>query len=219
MELGAMIKKYRLAKNVTQEEMACALFVTPQAVSRWENGLSLPDITMLPGLVKYLGVSADVLLGCNESECEAPSETKDVDMLCQDQINCIFGAYEERRKCADTKTVLVVDDVSFMRSMLCDILSRSGYRVLSAADGRECLDLLESEKAEVCTLDIGMPGMNGLEALAEIKRKYPGIRVIMLSAQSTKENVLEAHRLGAEHFIAKPFRPDTLLKLLDRTEC
>lgn len=215
MEFGAMIKKYRLAKNVTQEEMACALFVTPQAVSRWENGLSLPDITMLPRLVKYLGVSADVLLGCNETECEATTETEDGDMLCQDQINCIFGAYEEKRKCAGTKTVLVADDASFLRSMLCDILSRSNYRVLSAEDGRECLNLLESEKADVCTLDIGMPGMNGLEVLAEIKRKYPGIKVIMLSAQSTKENVLKAFELGAEHFIAKPFKPDTLLKLLD----
>ncbi|MDE6594142.1 MAG: response regulator [Oscillospiraceae bacterium] len=219
MELGAMIKKYRLAKNVTQEEMACALFVTPQAVSRWENGLSLPDIAMIPRLVKYLGVSADVLLGCNETECKAPAEANNGDMLCQDQINCIFGACEEKRKCADTKTVLVVDDASFLRSMLCDILGRSNYRVLSAADGRECLDLLEREKADVCTLDIGMPGMNGLEVLAEIKRKYPGIKVIMLSAQSTKENVMEALRLGAEHFIAKPFKPDTLLKLLDRPEC
>lgn len=81
MEIGAVIKKYRSEKNVTQEEMACALYVTPQAVSRWENGLSLPDTEMIPKLVKYLGVSADILLGC-ENDPVKPEESKDTGMLC-----------------------------------------------------------------------------------------------------------------------------------------
>ncbi len=195
--------------------MACALFVTPQAVSRWENGLSLPDVAMIPKIVKCLGVSADILLGCNKTEQKLPPELNGSDMLCQDQINSIFGFPEEKSERTNAKTVLVTDDAPFLRSMLCDILNRADYRVLSAADGRECLCLLDNEKSDVCILDIGMPGMNGLEVLAEIKRKYPETKVIMLSAQSTKENVLKSLELGAEHFIAKPFKTDTLLNILN----
>lgn len=214
MDFGVQIKKYRSRKNVTQEEMACALFVTPQAVSRWENGLSMPDTAMIPKIVKYLGVSADILLGCNETEQELPPEANGGDILCQDQINSIFGFPDEKRERINAKTVLVTDDAPFMRLIICDILSRADYRVLSAADGMECLRLLDNEKADVCTLDIGMPEMNGLEVLVQIKRKYPKTKVIIISAKSTKENVLKAHELGAEHFIAKPFNPDTLLKIL-----
>ena len=67
MKIGKEIKKYRTKRNVTQQEMAYALSITPQAVSRWEKGLSLPDISMIPEIVKYLGISADVLLGCKSS--------------------------------------------------------------------------------------------------------------------------------------------------------
>lgn len=213
MDFGTVIKKYRSEKNVTQEEMACALFITPQAVSRWENGISMPDVTMIPKLVKYLGVSADILLGCGEPKQNPPSELSGDDMLCQDQINNIFG-FPNKETEPRTKTVLVTDDAPFMRSMLCDILSRADYGVLSASDGAECLRLLESEKADICTLDIGMPETDGLEILAEIKKKYPETKVIMVSAKSTKENVLKARELGAEHFMAKPFNSNTFLKIL-----
>lgn len=221
MELGNMIKKYRLEKNITQDEMACALFVTPQAVSRWENALSLPDTAMLPRIVKYLGVSADILLGCNEPEQKTPSEQKDEDVLCQDQINSIFGFYEEKKEPPipeKNKTVVITDDSAFMRMLLCDTLTKAGYRTLTAESGTACLSLLENEKADICTMDIGMPEMNGLEVLAEIKRKHFEIKVVMLSAQSTKENVLKARELGAEHFISKPFSCNTLLKIFDLLE-
>ena len=59
MEIGNVIKKYRILKNMTQEELGAALLVTPQAVSRWETGISYPDISMIPEIVKVLGVSAD----------------------------------------------------------------------------------------------------------------------------------------------------------------
>ncbi len=68
MEIGAVIKKYRTKKNITQEEMAKALSVTPQAVSRWETGQSYPDIAMIPEIVKYLDVSADELLGSSKAD-------------------------------------------------------------------------------------------------------------------------------------------------------
>lgn len=65
MEVGNVIREYRLLKNMTQEELAAALLVTPQAVSRWDTGVSYPDIAMIPEIVRVLGVSADTLLGCD----------------------------------------------------------------------------------------------------------------------------------------------------------
>ncbi|MCM1054771.1 MAG: response regulator [Bacteroides sp.] len=218
MDIGTVIKKYRLEKNLTQEELAGALFVTPQAVSRWELGLSLPDVVTIPKIVHCLGVSADILLGCRPCGHNASKEADGEDKLGQDQINSIFSFPRERAERKNTRTVLSADDSSIMLMLLEDALSRGGYRVLTAEGGRECLELLEKEKADICTLDIGMPEMNGLEVLERIKEKYPETRVVMLSAQSAEENVRKALELGADHFIAKPFSANTLLQILDSLE-
>ena len=61
--LGSNIKSYRKNKGITQEELASLLNVTPQAVSKWESGASLPDVSMLVPLAQIFGVSTDVLLG------------------------------------------------------------------------------------------------------------------------------------------------------------
>lgn len=68
MVIGEIIRKCRTERKITQEEMATALHVTPQAVSRWETGISYPDIAMIPQISKYLDVSADRLLGCSDTE-------------------------------------------------------------------------------------------------------------------------------------------------------
>ncbi len=211
MKIGKEIKKYRTKRNVTQQEMAYALSITPQAVSRWEKGLSLPDISMIPEIVKYLGISADVLLGCKSSV-----ENYDADghssLLNQDQIDCIFEYYAiNKQKSEEKRTVLVVDDVPFMRRMLNDIISHEGHKVIAAASGEECLDLIQREKVDVCTLDINLPGINGIETLEKIRKINSEINVIMVSAQSTKENVNRSHELGADAFVAKPFQESSLL--------
>lgn len=67
--LGSRIAELRRKKNMTQEDLANALGVTPQAVSKWENDLSCPDITLLPQLARLFGVTTDELLG-NQSQPE-----------------------------------------------------------------------------------------------------------------------------------------------------
>ncbi len=84
--LGMRIGEYRRAKGMKQDELAEALGVSPQAVSKWENDVSCPDIMTLPKLAKLLGVSVDVLLsGENETEPEAkylpPEERKCFDQM------------------------------------------------------------------------------------------------------------------------------------------
>ena len=211
MKIGKEIKKYRTKRNVTQQEMAYALSITPQAVSRWEKGLSLPDISMIPEIVKYLGISADVLLGC-KSSVENYDADGHISLLNQDQIDCIFEYYAiDKQRSKEKKIVLVVDDVPFMRRMLNDIISHEGHKVIAAASGEECLDLIQREKVDVCTLDINLPGINGIETLEKIRKINSKINVIMVSAQSTKENVNKSHELGADAFVAKPFQESSLL--------
>ena len=112
--------------------------------------------------------------------------------------------------------VLVVDDSDFMRMMLTDMLSRDGHKILQYKSGEACLERLRDKtgdfSADVCVLDINMPGMNGLEVLERIKRDYRNLKVIMLSACCTEENVKKALELGADGFVAKPFQANSLLE-------
>ncbi len=222
MEIGAVIKEYRMLKAMTQEELARALAVTPQAVSRWENGISYPDIAMVPEIVKVLGVSADKLLGCGRTEAKRSGEQNgnvenlEGKNLNQDQIDSIFGYTSLIRR--PSKSVLVVDDSDYMRMMLSKILSQDHHSVLQAKNGEDCLEILRNDamlhnvKIKVCILDIMMPGMNGLEVLERIKEICPGLRVIMLSAQCTEATVRRALELGADSFVAKPFQAESLLE-------
>ena len=66
MQLGEVVKTYRKRRNMTQEEMACRLGVTAPAVNKWENGKSLPDITLLSPIARLLCISLDTLLSFHE---------------------------------------------------------------------------------------------------------------------------------------------------------
>lgn len=209
MEIGEVIRKCRTKKNITQEEMAAALHVTPQAISRWETGISYPDITMLPLLASYLKVSTDKLLGYENQEIPIEQE-----ILNQSQVDSIFDYIPGCR--GTGRRILVVDDSEFMRNILEDILTRSGdHRVMQAADGAECLKLLQTQQPDFCLLDIMMPGMDGLETLERIREAHPQLRVIMLSARSTPQNVIRALELGAVGFVAKPFTPASILERIE----
>ena len=71
LKIGEKIKELRKAQDVTQEKLADYLNISYQAVSKWENGLALPDITLLPKLVNFFGVTSDQLLSINPTEDES----------------------------------------------------------------------------------------------------------------------------------------------------
>jgi DNA-binding NtrC family response regulator len=109
------------------------------------------------------------------------------------------------------KKILVIDDEAIVRISCERALGQEGYEVISAASGREGIDLLEKDTFGLVLLDLKMPDIDGVEVLNTINRKWPDTRVIMITGYSTVEIAVQALRLGAYNFIEKPFTPDTLL--------
>jgi len=101
--------------------------------------------------------------------------------------------------------VLLADDHHLVRAGIRALLSglTTVEVVAEASDGREALRLIEAHHPDVACMDIGMAGMNGLEATARITRDYPGTRVIILSMHATEEYVLQALRAGAAGYLLK----------------
>lgn len=102
--------------------------------------------------------------------------------------------------------VLVVEDDMHLRETLTSFLTRLGYDVVSAHDGRESLEIVESVTPDLVLTDINMPGLDGLALLAEIKQRSPLTIVIMMTAFSSIDSAVEAMRRGAEDYLSKPLQ-------------
>ncbi len=211
MNIGEVIKGRRQKENLTQAELAARLNITPQAVSRWEMGISYPDIAMLPGIAEVLQVSADELLGIRLPASARESREDMGGPLNQSQADSVFD-YIPVSVTGKSKKVLVADDADYLRMTLEDILTQRGHRVLQARNGQECLDMLRTHEVDVCVLDIVMPVMDGMDALRKIREEGLGVRVVMLSALSQESCVRQALQLGADAFVVKPFQVECLME-------
>lgn len=217
MEIGAIIKKRRTVMKLTQEEFAGKLNVTPQAVSRWENEISLPDISLVPRIADILKLSCDDLLRGKENRITHYALAGGImidasEVLIQNDIDVLFGYSKENEK-KDRHLVLHADDADFLRNVVKDILSSQGYEVLQAKDGEECIDILLQNQVDILLLDINMPG-NGLVILEEVKKTYPDLPVLMLSAMADDQTVKKTLALGANGFVVKPFGAEDLIEHL-----
>lgn len=115
------------------------------------------------------------------------------------------------------KTVLIVDDSSFMRNALRTILEKLGYRVVGTAEnGIEALAKYRDVKPDVVTLDIIMPRMGGLQGLKMIKSVDPNAVVVMVSSIADKESVTECAKAGAKHYLLKPFEEAKVAEVMKR---
>jgi two-component system chemotaxis response regulator CheY len=110
---------------------------------------------------------------------------------------------------ADTPTLLLVDDDSFVRRILKDVIAETGIelRLLEAADGEEGLAVAAREKPAVMFLDLFMPKKSGLEVLGAIKSVSPTTRVLVISSMDAEPVVEQAMAAGAVGFVGKPFHP------------
>lgn len=106
--------------------------------------------------------------------------------------------------------IMLVDDEEDFVEMLSLRLKEKGEHVLAAFSGQQCLDTLKQSEVDVIILDIKMPGMDGIETLQEIKKRYPLVEVIMLTGHGTKEAAVQGMKLGAYDFLFKPADFDEL---------
>ncbi|UCG79698.1 MAG: sigma-54-dependent Fis family transcriptional regulator [Desulfobacterales bacterium] len=112
--------------------------------------------------------------------------------------------------------ILVIDDDAFMRDACRQTLIKHGHSVTLAKSGREGLSLLEKWSFDLILLDLRMPGEDGLSVLAKIKDLDPEAEVVMITGYGSIESAVKAIKLGAFDFIAKPFTPEELVKLVNR---
>lgn len=115
------------------------------------------------------------------------------------------------------KKILVVDDAAFMRLSLKTMLEKNGFEVVGEANnGFKAIEMYKMLTPDIVTMDITMPDMDGIEALAEIIKFDPKANVIMLSAMGQEVKIREAVLIGAKGFVVKPFKEDYLLKALSK---
>ncbi len=107
--------------------------------------------------------------------------------------------------------VLIVDDEITIIESLEGILSDDGFEVIHAFNGYEALKKIETESPDIVLLDIWMPGMDGIETLREIKRKFPNIPVVMITGHGTIESAVDATKSGAYDFLEKPLSIDKVM--------
>jgi len=113
------------------------------------------------------------------------------------------------------RRVLIVDDEAGVRESLRMVL-KSDYEVLAAASAQDTRDMLAANAVDVLLLDIIMPGVDGMQLLEELRSRHPQLPIIMLTATKTVKTAVQAMKLGAFHYITKPFDVDDLRAHLDK---
>jgi two-component system chemotaxis response regulator CheY len=112
--------------------------------------------------------------------------------------------------------ILVVDDSAFIRKVIGAILASEGHNVVGEAEnGVDAVTCFHALRPDITTLDIRMPGKDGLATLAEIITIVPTARVVMCSAAGEKSKVIQSIRLGAKDFVVKPLQPGRLLVAIE----
>lgn len=119
--------------------------------------------------------------------------------------------------------LLIVDDSNMIRSRISRVVQSGGLSNISlvglARNGAEALRVARATQPDVVTMDLTMPEMDGIECIQELLRMLPRTSILVVSALSDKSTAIQALRLGARGFVAKPFSDDELkIALLDVVE-
>jgi DNA-binding NtrC family response regulator len=114
------------------------------------------------------------------------------------------------RRVNDLNVLFVDDEVDFLETLLKRMKKRD-VNVNGVESGEKALELLDREPVDVIVLDVRMPGMDGIQTLREIKKRYPLVEVIMLTGHASLEVAIEGMELGAFDYLMKPVDIDELL--------
>lgn len=118
-----------------------------------------------------------------------------------------------------TKTILAVDDSRTMRDMVAHTLKGAGFNVVSAEDGAEALQLLEStEKVDLIITDLNMPKVDGFGLIGEVRggTRHKYVPILMLTTESDIEKKERGKAMGATGWIVKPFNPEKLVQVVNK---
>ncbi len=108
--------------------------------------------------------------------------------------------------------LLIVDDNEGVRHLVTRWLERAGFRVTQAKDGAEAMEMIRREPPDVVLADIRMPRINGLELARMIKRDFPSVKVVLMTAYSSPQTIAQAKREGVDDYLEKPFTQDQVEK-------
>jgi len=116
---------------------------------------------------------------------------------------------------ARKKRILLVEDDATISDLVAYNLRRAGYEVLQEHNGRSGLETALAQPVDLVLMDLMLPGLDGMAASREIVRRKPSLPIIMLTARSERETILQGFELGADDYVTKPFDLDVLLARIE----
>ncbi|MBI4649764.1 sigma-54-dependent Fis family transcriptional regulator [Candidatus Desantisbacteria bacterium] len=116
----------------------------------------------------------------------------------------------------DKELILVVDDEKNTRESLCKILIQEGYSVLQAKKEDDAIEIVKNNPVDLLITDLCLPGHDGLHLFRQIKKEYPSIQVILMTAYGTVESAVEAMKEGVSDYLTKPVNIDEMLILINK---
>lgn len=108
-------------------------------------------------------------------------------------------------------SIVLVEDDENQREFLAGLLTDRGYSVRTAENGTSALKLIEKVTPDLVLLDLGLPDIGGETVFSEIKKNYPQVPIVLLTARSKSSDIVEGFKLGADDYVAKPYNDDELL--------
>ncbi|MFV1983945.1 MAG: sigma-54-dependent transcriptional regulator [Thiohalomonadales bacterium] len=113
-------------------------------------------------------------------------------------------------------SIMVVEDDNDLSEALCDTLKLAGYDVTSAEDGEDALSLLQKKVVDLIVSDVHMKRMDGHTLLNEVKKEFPQLPVMLMTAYGTIQKAVEAMQMGAVDYLVKPFEAEVLVNMVSQ---
>lgn len=115
--------------------------------------------------------------------------------------------------------ILITEDHTLTRFAIKTILEEAEFveKVFEAQNAKEAYTILSSKKIDLVLMDLGLPNINGIDATKEIKSKYPGIKIVILTSHSSEEDVIGSLRAGANSYCCKDIEPQALTNVIKST--
>src|SRR5512135_1012006 len=114
--------------------------------------------------------------------------------------------------------IIVADDEESMRWVLSKALKKKGFSVDLARDGKEALSMISANPYDLAVLDIKMPGLSGLELLDKVREMKSDLLVVIMTAEASMKNAIEAMKRGAYDYITKPFDLDVIDAIIEKID-